>query len=243
VADVRLASPATAARLEKAFDAMQARTSRPLLEEFEEAARPELDDATLELLGVSDASERAQIRADLYAEMTRLYREIRAAEVEMQKFRRITARRDKASPRTIAEEIWEEFDKSQIRVFPLAFLPPGENTESVNMPTGQPKVLDDLFDRGAVQVNGEVVRLGSKARAEFAAKIAELGHTGPWPVPLSDRACERALEAYRRYEAHTDAKFRELAAERSADSEVQARIVRELWKLLLASGRYVTPAL
>lgn len=157
----------------------------------------------------------------------------------MQEFRRITARRDRASPRTIAEEIWEEFDKSSIRPFPQAFIPSGEETERVTISAGKPKVLDDLFERGALQVNGSIIRLGSKSRAEFAAKVAELGHYGPAPIPKNDRACERALAAYRRYEAQMEAQFRDLAEERSADAEIQSRIVRELWKLFYASSRNV----
>ena len=107
----------------------------------------------------------------------------------------------------------------------------------MTLPAGKAKVLDDLFERGAVQINGNVIKLGSKARAEFAAKIVELGHYGPAPIPKSDRACERALESYRRYEAQIDAKFKELAEERSADPEIQSRIVRELWKPLHAVTR------
>jgi len=51
------------------------------------------------------------------------------------------------------------------------------------------------------------------------------------------RTCERALQNYRRYEAQMEAKFRELAEERSADPETQSRIVRELWKLFYAFDR------
>ena len=128
-------------------------------------------------------------------------------------------------------------DKSEIRVFPLAFIAPGENAEAVNLPAGEAKVLDDLFERGAVQMNGQVIRLGSKVRAEFAAKVAELGHTGSVAIPMSDRTCKQALEAYDRWKAQMEARLRELAGERSADPETQTRIVRELWKLLHSSNK------
>jgi hypothetical protein len=224
-------------RILAAFSVMQKRESLPLPDEFTFDDRRSLDDAVLELLGYSAKTERGRILEELYRELSRIYREIRAAEVEMQKFRRITARQDRASPRTIAQEIWEEFDKAQLRAFPADFIPKAEATEAVTLPAGKPKVLDDLFERGAVQINGHVIKLGSKARAEFAAKIVELGHYGETQIPKADRACERALESYRRYEAQMDAKFKELAEERSADPEIQSRIVRELWKLLYASTR------
>ncbi|MGH9432243.1 MAG: hypothetical protein ACRD3T_11950 [Terriglobia bacterium] len=45
------------------------------------------------------------------------------------------------------------------------------------------------------------------------------------------------MESYRRYETQLEAKFKELGEERSADPEIQSRIVRELWKLFYASSR------
>ena len=237
VPNVRELSQSQQQRVATAFERMCERASLPLVEEFKQSQRQELDDAVLEALGIAGEGERAHLRERLYEEVVHLYQEIRGAEVEMQKFRRVTARRDKASPRTIADEIWEEFDKSLVRPFPLAFVPANEPTESVRLPAGKPKVLEDLFDRGAVQVNGTVIKLGSKARAEFAAEALELGQYGLLPIPRTDRACVKALDGFRRYESQMDAQFRELAQERSADSEVQARIVRELWKLLYASSR------
>jgi methylase of polypeptide subunit release factors len=235
VPDVRCIAVASSESLQRAFDNMCQRASLPLVQEFEGAERTNLDDATLEVLGISQRAERDQWRCGLYAEITRLYREIRGAEIEMQKFRRLSARRDRASPRTIAEEIWEEFDKTQVRAFPGNFIPDGEPAENVTLPAGKPKVLEDLFDQGAVQINSSVIKLGSKARAELAAKIAELGHYGLVSIPKSNRACERALEGHRRYTGLMEAKFNDLAEERSADPEIQSRIVRELWKLFSAS--------
>jgi len=60
----------------------------------------------------------------------------------------------------------------------------------------------------------------------------------PSPVPASERSCERALEAYRRYETQMESKLRERAVEGTADTEIQTRIVRELWKLHFAHGRH-----
>jgi hypothetical protein len=237
VPDPRDCDSKAAKETREAVGDMGKRKTLPLSEELELPDRIALDSAVLKLLGYTDANEREAVKAELCSEMRRIHRDIRQAEIEMQKFRRITARQGRASPRTIAEEIWEEFDKTQIRPFPSAFLVDGEPTETAQLPAGKPKVLDNLFDRGAVQINGTLIQLGSKARAEFAAKTVELGHYGPIPIPKNDRACQRALEAYQRYESQMDATFRELAEERSADPETQSRIVHELWKLLRAWSR------
>ena len=102
---------------------------------------------------------------------------------------------------------------------------------------GQTGHVFDLFDRGALQVNGGIIRLGSKGRAEFAAKAVELGQDGPTAIPQSEAACKRALQNYQNHEAQMKAKFGELAEERTADTETQSRIVRELWKLFYAATR------
>ncbi|MBZ5536871.1 MAG: N-6 DNA methylase [Acidobacteriia bacterium] len=237
VPDVRAIHPQASEKTKHAIGKMRERSALPLIEEFELADRQSLDDATLELLGIADAEERESLRILLYSQVQTLYKEIRDVELKKQVERRITSRRDRASPRTIAGEIWEELDKTQLRIFPEEFIPKGEATESVTLPAGTPKVLDDLFERGALQINENVVRLGSKGRAEFAAKIVELGHYGKTQVPQTDRVCERALETYHGYEAQMEAQFRALAEERSADSEIQARIVRELCKLLRTFNR------
>lgn len=239
VPNPRDANSETETEIIRAFTEMKTRSTLALSEEFGLADRKALDDAILKLLNYSDPSERGAIRSELYSEMTRIHQEIRGAEIEMQKFRRATARRDHASPHTIAEEIWEEFDKAAIRSFPQqGFIYAGEEIEIVSIPAGKPKVLDDLFHKATLQVNGHLVKFDTKARAEFAAKVVELGHYGETPIPKTDRACERALENYRRYEAQMESTFKDLAEERSADPEIQSRIVRELWKLLYASARH-----
>ena len=237
VPDVRETPSTIQRRLEGAFDVMRQRPCQPLLLELGQTERITLDDATLESLGLPDSAERTDIRDALYGQMTALYKEIREVELKKQAERRITARRERASPHTIAEEIWEEFDKAQLRTFPADFVSDDEPTETVIVPAGKPRVIDDLFHKATLQVNGQLIKFDSKARAEFAAKIVELGHYGDAAIPKADRICERALENYRRYEAQVNATFKELAEERSADPDTQVRIVRELWKLYYASAR------
>jgi hypothetical protein len=237
VPDPRDCEPNLRSEIRRVMGDMRKRTTLPLSEELELPDRNALDDAVLNLLGFSESAERQQIKGELYSEMRRIHHEIRQAELVMQRFRRETARQDRASPRTVAEEIWAEFDKSQLHAFPADFLQDGELAETVALPAGEPRILDDLFDRGAVQVDGIVVQLGSKDRAAFAAKMIELGVYGQVRVPKSDRACQRALESYQRYEEQISTTFRELAEERSADPDIQARIARELERLSRAWNR------
>ena len=67
VPDVRKASPEAAARAVAACQRMSRRDARRYLyEEFTLDDRRELDDATLEMLGVEDPDERAELRDRLY---------------------------------------------------------------------------------------------------------------------------------------------------------------------------------
>ena len=81
VPDVRQATPAVAKRVRAALDAMTKRKTRNLTDEFKDPARLALDDAVLELLGLTDSAERGIVRDRLYAEMTAMHRVIRDKEL------------------------------------------------------------------------------------------------------------------------------------------------------------------
>jgi methylase of polypeptide subunit release factors len=238
VPDIREVSQRVSEKIRAAFQEMRVRPARPLLEELSFSDRQALDDATLELLGLNDPTERRELRDSLYSQIDALYKEIREVELIKQGERRATSHRDRASPRIIAQEIWKEMDASDLPTSPIEFLTNGELLDLVRLPSGKPQVIDDLFQSGTVRVEDRVLKMGSRPRAEFAAKLMELGLYGEVGIPRSDRACQRALESFSRHERRMEQRFRELAEERSADSEAQARIVRELWKLFRAAVRH-----
>jgi len=238
VPDLRETSKRLLRQLETWIEANKSEPVGHLREELLKPSREQLDLLVLEALGLQDKEERRILCKELHRAMRTLHREYRDVELKANINKRITARQNHASPHTLADEIWEEFDKTQLRAFPADFVPDSEPAETVTLPAGKPKVIDDLFHRGGLQINGNVINLGSKTRAEFAAQVVELSHYGATPIPKSDRACGKALEGYRRYEAQIEAKFSELAQERSADPDTQSRIVRELWKLALAGSRH-----
>lgn len=102
VPEPRFASSSVRKRLVDAFSAMRQRealqvvdvdsTSTDWTGELALEDRQKLDDAVLELLGVSNKKERESLRAELYEEVTKLYRSIRVAEREMQRHRSANAR-------------------------------------------------------------------------------------------------------------------------------------------------------
>src|SRR5205085_12089711 len=120
VPDPRHATASVRRRLESAFNSLRARKAIPLIDvdstatdwtgELSFSDRQRLADAVLELLGVTNKHEREQLHAELYEEITTLYRQLRAAEREMQRNRSMTARQGRATAQSIAAEIWESLD-------------------------------------------------------------------------------------------------------------------------------------
>jgi hypothetical protein len=193
--------------------------------------RQELDDAVLELLGISDANERQALRAELYAEMTKLYREIRATEKKMQKFRALTARHGRPSPQSLADEIWEAFEEKPTAKALHDFVPASAKTESVLLPPGKATLLtNDMFNPNSLRIGSQHIPFGTPERAEYALQVSEDGISGKVEIPLDPVICQTALRDHRAHRDKLNELFASTAAAFTADEQMQERIVRELWR-------------
>ena len=104
VPDVRNASPEAAAKAVAACQRMSRRDARRYLyEEFTLDDRRDLDDATLEMLGVEDPDERAELRDRLYRDVTDLQQAIREREIIAQRDRRRSSQRAASRPQDVAD--------------------------------------------------------------------------------------------------------------------------------------------
>jgi type I restriction-modification system DNA methylase subunit len=238
----QLASVQVRQRLESAFKSMRQRKSLPLVEvdstetgwtgELAFDDRQKLDDAVLELLGVINKQEREQLRAELYEEVTTLYRQIRAAEREMQRNRSTTARQGRATPQSIAAEIWESLETRPVYHTPLDFVPPRVRIETVNLPVeGRARIVkSNLFQPDGVQIGADFFELGDPVRCLFVKELIEIGIAGSIRVPTQPLTCQLALNEHRAYVEQTTDEFMRLAAAYTAEEAMQERIVRELWR-------------
>jgi type I restriction-modification system DNA methylase subunit len=241
VPDVRLITKDIAMRLRDSLSSMRQRKARYLVDvdatgddwsgELALADRQELDDAVLELLGISEKKERQALRAELYSEMTQLYREIRATEKKMQKFRAETARHGRLTPQSLADEIWETFAQPP-QAKPLsAFVPPTAKADLIILPAGKPKaVVADMFNANSLQFGKQFILLGSPERVSYALHLSESGAIGQVPVPVEPAVCATAVKEYQQQQAMLAALFEQAAANYTTDEQLQARIVRELWR-------------
>ena len=132
--DPSKASEEILSRLQESLDAMGGRQIQPFLEtafaecsnrkiadamadapvvlppELLSADRQQLDDAVLELIGVSKSTERVKLRDQLYRELAMFYRQIRILELQAMENRRRAQKGKAASPREVAREIFEALE-------------------------------------------------------------------------------------------------------------------------------------
>jgi hypothetical protein len=241
VADPREASNGVAKRLKKALAAMRSREATPLVDvDSEEPAltgdltfsdRQELDDAVLELLGFTNPKLRAAIQQEIYFEITKIYRQIRAGELVMRRYRSITARAGRPTPHSIADEIWDQLGDKPTFKSPLDFLPPKIKLRGIDLPEGRARIIKgNLFESNGVQIGDVKFETDDMLSAILIKRLSDMGFVGKLPIPVDPLHCREVLEAHDEYVNQTNQAFNELAAALTSDENIQGRVVRELWK-------------
>lgn len=233
-------------KLEEALESMLKRDSLALIDvdstsvdwtgELALADRHKLDDAVLELLGISDKKERESLRAELYEEVTKLYRQLRVAERIMQRHRSANARQGRATAQSIAAEIWDSLDTPPDYRTPLDFIPPRARTETFDLPAeGRARIIrGNMFQPDSVQIGDTIIELGDSVRCEFVKHLSQIGINGSVRVPTHPEHCLNAQRNYQTYADETNAEFQRLAAAYTSEEPMQERVVKELWRKLKA---------
>ncbi len=256
VPDPRFATPVMANRLTKAFDALCRRDVGDLVEEqlmachtperarklaagplvfsqeLQQPDRRELDDAVLELLGVTDADERAALLARLYEATARHFRDIRVVEIEKMQQRARTENR-RFSVLDLAADIWDAAELEEVT--PLAEWV-GQRPESdgaVNIPDERPATVHDnpLFGDKAVSFGRSQqshVECASLEQARLVACLANVGVTGNVKLPNDKAACAKLLELVNARLNKARTRFRELAESRTGDERVRKQLEETL---------------
>ena len=237
VPDPSCASEAVRSRLTSALASMQKRRIHHLVAVDSSDPKPtgdlampdrqQLDDAVLELLGIADPEERECLRLELYAEMTRLYRSIRAAELRMNKFKAQKSRKGRITQQSIAGEIWDSFEpKPEYKM--LADFAAGQPYETIYLPAGKAKAVNNLLAPHSLFVNGEYISLNEPQRVQYAKALSDAHISGAVAVPEDAAVCAAALKQYAAYEQQLNEDFETVAAEYTADEAMQKRVVHEL---------------
>jgi len=241
VPDPHRATEKVRERLEATLDSLRRRTIGHLVDvdgegegltgELAMPDRHELDDAVLELLGIDDPAERRKLRAELYAEITKLHRAIRAAEKRMQKFRSETARRGRPSAHSLAAEIWEKLDPKPPHLTLLDFAA-NADCEQIDLPEGKARAVNDLWNQNCLSVAGRLIPLNHPSRVRFAKALCDTGVSGRVAIPNEPEAADAALRQYEEHLRTLEDSLTALAADYTADEAMQQRILRQLRRLI-----------
>ena len=243
VPDVRKASPEAAARAVAACERISTRNAQHYLyEEFTLDDRRELDDATLEILGIETADERMALRDRLYRDVTDLQQATRKREVIAQRDRARSNRRAAATPQYVADELWHEHESDlDLLQFPEDFVTRSNEGDIFDLPSGEVEVgtalmdIGNLLKVGTIRVggrDGEVIDVGSVSRARLLEALSLCHRTGLVRLP-SEQACDDAVSSFARYRQDLRDRCSQLAQLRTPDQRRQRAIIDALLRRAL----------
>ena len=243
VPDIRTAPDHAAAKAVAACEKIAKRDAqRFLYDEFVLDDRRELDDATLEILGIQDPDERSALLENIYHDVTAFQKATREREIIAQRDRRQSSRASIASPQDIADELWEENHQSLgLLQFPEDFVVHHNQGDWVDLPPGPVEVGQALFDQGGLLKAGTVraggndgiiIDVGTTSRSRFLEAMAQCHRWGRIRVP-DTTVCTQAVSSFRRYCDDLRTRCSNLADQRTSDERRQAAIANALLRKAL----------
>jgi methylase of polypeptide subunit release factors len=196
--------------------------------ELQQKDRRELDDAVLELIGVSDAGERTILRERLYEETTRYFRQVRLVEIEKME-QRARGGGERLTPTDLANDLFDASEESRPSLIDwLASLSP---SRAFIIPEGRPSLpaANDMYDSTTVffATKGSTARVDcpNRAIAELVERLAQLGIRGKVMVPDSEEAARWTLERVELQIMQASQRFQQVAEGRTGDIKLQREVV------------------
>ena len=160
-----------------------------------------------------------------------MYRQIRAAEKIMQRYRSQTARHGTQTPHSIAEEIWDELTTKPKLFTPQDFVPADAEKKCIHLREGRAVLIDEpLLGSYGVRVSNQSQYFDTREQAEFLKTVSDVPMSGNIDVPLSPEVCRIAMGKYREQRDGLENLFLTEAATFTSDENLQEKVVKELWK-------------
>ena len=255
------ASPTVCRRLKGAFERLSLRDSGDLVEEqlmechkparvqriaagplvlpqeLQQPDRRDLDDAVLELMGVSDPNERETLIARLYEATAQHYRDIRVVEIEKMEQRTKTGDR-RFSTQDLAADIWDGAELEDATPLPEWIGRQPESDSAVIIPDERPAVVaNPLFDPNKVYCGKgrkTYIDCTSQGQAQLVARLANLGVSGDVKLPAKQGPCSALLVRLEERMVKALGRFKELAESRTEDAKARGQIMEavERWFVL-----------
>lgn len=208
--------------------------------ELDQSDRQALDDAVLELLGLTDREERRRLRDRLYAYLRRYFEDKRLQEEEAIDNKRRTAASRTLGPNQVATDVFAEIERDHpaLRRTYIDLTRGSAEGDGIRIPAGgEPVVVDDLVTTGVRfgERGGDLVPTRTKPQAELVAAIAAVGPRGRSVfVPRDETRVRGLLDDLRAITAARTRTVRDLVTTRTIDADiVEPAIAQVLQRLLV----------
>jgi len=204
--------------------------------------RLELDHAVLEMIGVRGRKRRAELLRELYRYLRDFFEQTRQKEEKAILNKNLTRRRGRLNPADVAAQIFDEIQVSEkwmLQRYGLDFLNRKEPFDSFDIPDeGTPQQSSDMFQgsgltfvKGKKQNNGHI-KTQFKDQDDLIVFLVNEGYRTIIRIPHIKDECKRVMKEYSAFVQKREAKLRELVADRTADEDLQEKILTALKALL-----------
>lgn len=213
--------------------------------------RWELDEAVLELLGIRSRKRRQELVGELYRYLRDFFEWTREKEEQAIANKKKAKRRGAAQPGEIAAQIFDEIANKHgrlLRRYDFDFVDCDKPYDTFELPAaGEAERHKDLHQAHGVRfVAGKrkkpvaIVETKIPEQDELLALVANSGVRGLVRAPHEPEECRRVCLEYSRFLQTRERKLRELVEERTADEELQEKVLEALVKML-NGGRRLPP--
>ncbi len=201
--------------------------------ELTQPDRRELDEAVLELLGVSPSRERAKILDDLYAYLAEFFEWTRQNEEHAIRNKKKAKGRKTVRSSDLVNEILADVERDHgtlLRTYD-DFLDFDEPFDTYEVPAnGEPERLDGLLESHAIRFfsrkNSEapIIETSSDPQRELLILLIENGMRGLIRIPVEEEASSRLRARYEKFLKQRADTLRSLVEDRTADPELQEKV-------------------
>lgn len=207
-----------------------------------------LDDATFEMLGVTDPSRRKQLVDQLHIETAFHLRNMRVIEIQKMEQRRKSANRH-FSTDELSADLWDAAELDDLTPLRQWLAHQPSATAAAIIPDAQPAYLSNhakMFDNNTVYFGKErkdYIVCKSREEAEPIKLLADLGVRGAVNLSATPGGCEELTRKLRDRIAQARARFEELAGTRTGLEDKRTEVVNLLLRWFVLGRQTTAPAI
>lgn len=209
--------------------------------ELTQADRRTLDDAILQMLGVTAEKERTRLLDELYEYLAEFFEWTRQKEERAIQNKKQAKKGKTATPQAVARDIFSEVERDYgLLLRPYDdFIDLSKPYDSYEVPDGGTPTPDDgLFEQHAIRFvgakSGEAPTIETRSEAQRALLLLliEEGINEFPRIPVDDAASQSLYERYATFLEQRTNTLRTLIEERTADPDLQGKVYDILLRMV-----------